>query len=340
MFRGENFMSCMLSTEEKIEVASAASRLREALSLFVSAPPETGPLGEELLGFARELEEASAGAVQVREAGAPVIRGKASLTVSSRTFRNVHYLALPTGRELSPFLDALLWLGKAAEPPGLEAAGGLEEVAYPARCMVFVTATCPRCPLVVRAAISLAVRIPSFSVTVVDAQRHEDLAARFRVRATPTLIVDEAATFVGEVKAEEIARHLRGLSRGDSLTEVLRSMIGAGRAEDAARLLVREKRPGDLLSLYLANDLSTRIGALLVMEEALALDRRALDPIMESLLGFLSHRDAAVRGDTAALLGKTGDPRAASPLRKALEDLDPDVREAAREALEELAKGV
>jgi alkyl hydroperoxide reductase subunit AhpF len=329
----------MLSPEEKKEIVKAASRMGDPVSLLVNVPQGDESFGGELLRFAREVGEASSRSLRVEEAGAAVVPGKASLTIGAAASSNIHYLAMPTGREFAPFLDALLWLGKAVEPPDTPALGSLSGVIRPSRAMVFITPSCPHCPLVVRAAISLAVRLPAFSVTVVDALRHEDLAARFRVKATPTLIIDETATLVGEVTVEDLARHLLRASSGDSLTEALRSMIGAGRAEDAARLISREKRPGDLMPLYLAKDFSTRMGALLVMEEALALDPRALDPLLSRLIELLSHEDAAVRGDTAALLGKIGDPGATQGLRKVLEDSDPDVREAAREALDLLEGG-
>jgi HEAT repeat protein len=51
---------------------------------------------------------------------------------------------------------------------------------------------------------------------------------------------------------------------------------------------------------------------------------------------MLSHYDARIRGDVADLLGKIGDPAAIPHLEPLISDPDPDVAEAAVDALEEL----
>jgi HEAT repeat protein len=53
---------------------------------------------------------------------------------------------------------------------------------------------------------------------------------------------------------------------------------------------------------------------------------------------MLSHKDSRIRGDIADLLGKTGDPRAIPKLEPLKADPDPDVADAAVEAIEELRK--
>jgi HEAT repeat protein len=78
------------------------------------------------------------------------------------------------------------------------------------------------------------------------------------------------------------------------------------------------------------------MGALVALEEALDKNPRILDPIVDDLTSLLFQEEAALRGDTAALLGKIGNPAAIPALRKAVEDQDPDVREAAEEALQSL----
>ncbi|MBM3302189.1 MAG: HEAT repeat domain-containing protein, partial [Deltaproteobacteria bacterium] len=158
------------------------------------------------------------------------------------------------------------------------------------------------------------------------------------VKSTPTIVINEGLTLVGQVSTEELAGRLMEVGKADSLTPILDSMIQSGRADDAAALICRETQPEALLPLYLSKEFSTRMGALVVMEEALALNPRALDPIVGQLTDILFQDDAPLRGDTAELLGKMGNPAAIPALRSAAEDEDPDVREAALEALELLEK--
>ncbi len=180
----------------------------------------------------------------------------------------------------------------------------------------------------------IAVRHPLVDVIIVDAVQFPDVAERYKVRSTPTVIINDAATLVGQVSDEDLVKHLIPHDTGDSFTEVLKSMIDAGRAEDAAQLMCRNKNPKAILPIYQSDEFSSRLGALVVMDEALEIDPACLNPIVEDLMRILSEGDTPVRGDTAELLGRIRHPAAIPALEKAAEDPNPDVREAAQEALE------
>ena len=83
---------------------------------------------------------------------------------------------------------------------------------------------------------------------------------------------------------------------------------------------------------------SLRLGLMLAAELALEQDPGALDDITPDLLRLLETEDAALRGDTADLLGRIGHPSAEPALRRLLADENPDVAEIAEEALEALAE--
>ena len=167
-----------------------------------------------------------------------------------------------------------------------------------------------------------------------DAVQFEDLAQRYKVKSTPTTIINDGLTLIGRLTAEELAEHLLRSVESSSLPSILESMIKAGRAEDAAELLCSGDRPEAILPIYLSKEFSVRMGALVALEEALRKNPRILDPIVDDLTALLFQEEVALRGDTAELLGKIGNPAAIPALRKAAEDLDPDVREAAEEALQ------
>ena len=82
-------------------------------------------------------------------------------------------------------------------------------------------------------------------------------------------------------------------------------MIRTGRAEDAAELMCRENRPAAILPIYLSNEFSVRMGALLAMEEALERNPRILDPVLGQLTDLLFQEEVALRGDTAELLERS-----------------------------------
>jgi HEAT repeat protein len=175
-------------------------------------------------------------------------------------------------------------------------------------------------------------------VLIANAVGTPELVQRYKVRATPSIIVNEAATLVGQASEQEIVKLITSSGEQGSLTAVLDSMIKAGRAEDAGHLICLKKQPQAILPLYVSKEFSVRLAALVAMEEALEKDPRSLDPIVGDLAALLFSDDVALRGDTAALLGKVGNAAALPALRKAAGDPDPDVREAAQEAIQLLEK--
>jgi hypothetical protein len=324
----------MLADNDLMRVQSVTSGVSRPVTLRVHGTGTEDSFEKNLLNVARQIAGVSSYLVRLEETDQPVLPEKPSITLSSEGSGNIHYLAAPEGPELNPFLDALAWLGHGQALPESLHLRSVEGMTSPAELLVLIGPACPYCPNLVRKVLAMAVRQPLIRVTIVDVVHFEDLVLRYKAESTPTLIVNDALTFVGDVAEETIAGHLIGRDETSSLTHVLETMIRAGRAEDAAALVCGKREPHALLPLYLSRDFPLRVGALVAMEKALDRDPQILDPIVEDLIEVLSHDETALRGDTAALLGKIGDRRAVPALRGLADDHDPDVREAAEEALE------
>jgi hypothetical protein len=326
----------LLSDQELLKVQEVADLITGRVTLRICTEPADLPFQQNLVNLARQVAGVSMNKVILEESYEAVIPGKPSITLVSEDCRNIHYLTAPEGTEFHPFLEALAWLGGARPVPETRVRenGNLDDSDLPVELLVLIAASCPNCPRVVQRVLSLAVGLPRLRVVIADALLYSDLAERYTVRSTPTLVVNDGATLVGDVSQEEILRAVIASGDPESLPTVLRSMIDAGRAEDAAGLMRRRGQPRAILPLYRSKEFSVRMGALVTLEAALEQDPRSLDSIVEELTGLLSEDDVGLRGDTAEILGKIGDLRAVDALRKAAEDPDPDVREAAEEALE------
>lgn len=86
-----------------------------------------------------------------------------------------------------------------------------------------------------------------------------------------------------------------------------------------------------------AENIRVRLGATALIEE-LARDRREqLKASAPGLVALLAHENPTIRGDAASALGIIGDRSAEAQLTKLLDDAHPGVREAARDALREIA---
>ena len=285
-----------------------------------------GPFARDLANVPRQIVGVSGEKVLWAESDEWIYPGKPSLTIASGTNHNIHYLAVPEGHQFDPLMDAISRLGQRDASP-------FQGSTNPVHVVIFVAPSCPHCPHAVRSALSLAVGDGSVTVSVVDALQFPDLAGRYKVRSTPTTIVNDTLTLVGEVSGSDLAAHVEVLRESGATTTVIASMIESGRAEDAADLVCSGKIARALLPLYVSPEFSRRMGAMVVMEASLERDPRCLDLIVDDLITVLSHEDVGLRGDTAGLLGQIGSPKAVPALQKALHDPDADVQEAAQEAL-------
>ncbi len=327
----------MLNDNDLAKIQSVCSNVSNPVTLLVngSALDYTGH--PSLPNIAAQISGVSMNHVAFDYWDAPVFPDKPSITLAVGERRNIHFLATPENRELEPFLEAITWLSGSAQPPAHSELEALKTVQRPVELVVFMSGFCPHCPAVVRHAIYIAAVQPLVDVSIVDATLFGDLAEKYKVKSTPTVVFSEGFTHVGELSLENMVKYVTQTDSPDFTTATLDSMIKNGRAEDAAVLLCKKRFPQAILPIFKAPEFSNRMGALLVMEEALSLDPRCLDTLVGPLSELLNLDETALRGDTAELLGKIGDPSASGALQTLLQkENDPEVTEAAKEALERL----
>jgi glutaredoxin len=287
---------------------------------------ETGEDALGLLLWARALEKESGGRVSVREAGGETPFGAPCLSIGEQ----VHYLMPPEGHELRPFVEALSRVGRADRSGGDGPAAEL---------IVFVASGCPHCPHEVRAAVGLALERPGVVCVVADAQRNETLAERFEVRSVPMTVLDREMSWTGVLTAEEIAAKIRSRGTPAHQDELLRSLVASGRLDEAAAVVVGSGGGACFARLWRESTTATRIGLMLVAEAVMEKRPEALREAVEEIGRAVRAEDAALRGDTADLLGQIGHPDGRPFVEQLLHDPNPDVAEIAEETLESLREG-
>jgi CBS domain-containing protein len=232
------------------------------------------------------------------------------LTIRAGDRDVIHYRAVPEGPEEAPFLEALLALIES------DGSSDAPDQRRPMQVVVFIAPTCPNCPQAVRAVTSLAVANPHLSATIV--------------------VVDDALTLVGVISEDDLADRIMMTSGPEGDRTVFESLVDAGRFSVAAGRLLEGRAYEAFADRWRSSTLESRIGLVLTAEEALALDSGVLDALVPDLLAVLETPDAPLRGDTADLLGRIGDPRACPELESLSNDPNEDVAEAAHDALEEI----
>jgi alkyl hydroperoxide reductase subunit AhpF len=326
----------LLADRELMLVQEAANAISIPVTLVVHKSGIDSAFEKNITNIAAQISGVSMGRIGMDYSQEPVVPGKPSLSLCTEKQWNIHYLAAPEGNEFEAFVDAIGWLGGRDNLLDERLCSGLSGLAEPAHTLLLISSACPNCPHVVRVALALAVAQPLITLTIVDALEFSDITERFNVKAVPTTIINDTRTLVGRITANSILEALLSAQKSESLTADLESMINSGRAIDAAALLCKRKQPQAILPLYISTEFASRVGALVTIEEALARDPRIMDSVLDDLGSLLFHEDAGLRGDTADLLGKIGNPAAIPSLRKALSDPNPDVREAVEEALQRL----
>ncbi len=209
--------------------------------------------------------------------------------------------------------------------------------------LLFVAPGCQVCPHQLRSVATVALANPHVVVEIVDASVERELAERYDVRAVPTTVVDDELIMTGVVAPRELARRLVERQGPEAAKLVFSSLLEGGRHADAAERLADGRATAAFLEMWVSSTLQDRMGLLLAAEESLLYDPLGLDPLVPALIAGLEGagslaEDDARRGDTADLLGRIGLADARSVLERLTGDANPDVAEAAEDALATLAE--
>jgi len=121
----------------------------------------------------------------------------------------------------------------------------------------------------------------------------------------------------------------------------MRSMLvdymGRGFLDNIIALFRQDASLYRFIADMLGNDnIRVRLGATALVEELAGERRNELRAAVPGLVALLGHDNPTVRGDAAFVLGIIGDQGAKEALQASLKDRHAGVREAAREALEEI----
>jgi thiol-disulfide isomerase/thioredoxin len=290
---------------------------------------------QALKDFARAVSEAAGGKISVSmKKGGSSLPGLPVLTISGEHSRNIHYLALPEGYELYPFIQAIKFLAPGYTPLSDKAKEAIATITTPVEVRVFISPYCTNCPQVVETVIKLASVNPLVSAFIIDVHNFRELADEHHLKSVPATVINNELVLFGSITEEKLAELLAKKDTPLYGRELMRSLIESGITLKAADLICHEKGKEVILELFQEGDFFTRLGILVTFEEALEKDPGAIQGMVPQLIELLSHQDHRIRGDIADLLGKIGDPNAIPHLQKLTGDPHPEVAEASAEALE------
>jgi len=288
------------------------------------------PLDAPLAAFARSLTALAPRLRLAHEADPPPEPGP-----GLRLGADLVFHLLPAGPELPVFLAALRLSADPPPPPaplaGLDLPAGLD---------LFVGPGCPVCPEMVRRLVPAAVAPGRLRLAVIDAAAFPAAAARHRVRATPTLVLDGRFRWTGLVDPGEVWPVVMDRDPSRLGPAALETMLAEGEADRLAGMMIAAGRAFDALAELLTHPRwPVRLGAMVAVETLAERRPDLAADLVPVLLERYPGCPDAVRGDLLYVLGSIAAPAD----RPAIERLtagesDPDVCEAAAEALAALGE--
>ena len=128
----------------------------------------------------------------------------------------MRYYGLPFGYEFQTFFDDLLSVSGRNSGLSDETKAKLRAVDKPVHIQVFVTLTCPYCPIIASLSHRFAMENSPISSEVVDVNEFVQIGIKYNVLGVPKTVINETVEFVGVVSENVLCDHvLEALKTGD-----------------------------------------------------------------------------------------------------------------------------
>ena len=250
---------------------------------------------------------------------------------------NLRYMALPSGKEMAPFLQSLISRSNGEILLTERTLSILAKCITSTKIEVMVSPACPHCPIVVGLVNQLALTSNYVEVTVIDITLFDDFAQKYNIRAVPTLVINGQDQLVGNISEDLLVDKLTSQAPSTFRPDSFKKIVKEGDAEKLAGMMVADDDVyGGALELLADPDWSVRMGMMVVLEEVAMRSPDLVQRIYPYLVGLLGHGDANQRGDMAYLLGIIGNASVLESLKVLLTDTNPEVAEAAFEAIQQI----
>jgi len=252
---------------------------------------------------------------------------------------NLYYLSLPEKREWLPFFNALKAIATDTFILGAEEIKKVKSLSTPVEVKVFITPECVFCPLVVDLANQLAIVNHLLHVFIIDGNLYPELAKRYEVTASPTVIINEDYFLVGTEAKEKLVQWIEKASQKVYDPSVLKSLLKQAQAERVVELCLKDEQYlYSLLALLQDKELFPRIGTMRVLEELAEKSPQLIEKATSKIIPMLDTNETRDKGDILFLLGLIGSPEVISIIEEKMQGDTDEIKEIALEAIENIKK--
>jgi len=204
----ENSLGITLNEDTRREVKNILRGLKSKVYLKFFVPENLEEClyckeEEEILKIISELAPLGKIVVEKYPSSAPLVKEysinmfPALLIHSEQKSYGIRYFGIPAGYEFGALIEDILDVSRGKVNVEEEVLDIIKQVDRPAQIKVFVTPTCPYCPLAARAAHKFAIINEDITGDVIEALEFPEEANRYSVLAVPKVIINDSVEFEG-----------------------------------------------------------------------------------------------------------------------------------------------
>ena len=172
---------------------------KEARELVQEVASLSSKIRLEIYDFVRDAEKA--GEYRIDKVPAIAIIGKKDY--------GIRYYGIPYGYEFNPFVDNIVNVSKETTNLLEETKRKLRSIEKPVHIQVFVTLTCPYCPIAASLAHKFALESNGMVRSdVIDVSEFPHLGHKYSVMGVPKIVINEQTELVGAVPEAQFLAHV------------------------------------------------------------------------------------------------------------------------------------
>jgi len=176
----------MFTQETECPLCKQARELAEEVGAF------SNKIKVEVYDFVKDSEKTKE--YQIDKVPAIAVLGKKDY--------GIRFYGLPYGYEFRPFTESIINVSRGTTNLSEETKKKLASIEKPVHIQVFVSLTCPYCPLVTSLAHQFAMESDLVRADMVDVGEFPHLGQKYSVMGVPKTVINEKTEFVGAVTEE------------------------------------------------------------------------------------------------------------------------------------------
>jgi glutaredoxin-like protein len=131
-----------------------------------------------------------------------------ALAIIGKKDYGVRIYGIPYGYELQTLIAAVVGVSTGKTDLSDKTKAILADVKAPVHIQVFVTLTCPHCPVAASIAHKLAIESDMITADIIDISEFATLAQKYSVIGVPKIVINEKVDFVGAFSEDLFAEHV------------------------------------------------------------------------------------------------------------------------------------